>query len=179
MIEGTLTSLRPLRQEDLPIMRAWFDDPAVMTHWGVSQPLVSERQFAADLEERFVRFDAAGYLAIVPRDPLGAPIIGRVEWEELDRTNRAAEVMILIGNRTFWSQGYGTDALVALLRYLFWTKNLHRVSLSVLSWNARAIRSYEKAGFVVEGRLRDDVYDAGRYHDQTLMSILRSEFAAR
>jgi RimJ/RimL family protein N-acetyltransferase len=150
-----------------------------MRYWGVSRPLVREDQFEEDLAGRFARFDEAGYLAIVPLEPEDAPAIGRIEWEELDRHNRSAAVMILVGDPAYWGHGYGTDALVALLRYLFHVRGLHRVTLTVLSWNERAIRSYLKIGFVVEGVLRDDVYDEGRYHAQTVMGILRHEFDAR
>jgi RimJ/RimL family protein N-acetyltransferase len=176
VIEGRLVRLRPFRRDDLPLLRAWHDTPEVMRHWGQAQPLVTPDQFEADLNGRFARFDERGYLAIVPLEPQDAQPIGRCEWEGLDRQNRSAEVMILIGEPAYWGHGYGTDALVTLLRYLFEVQRLHRVSLTVLSWNERAIRSYEKIGFAVEGVLREDVYDEGRYHDQTVMSILRDEF---
>jgi RimJ/RimL family protein N-acetyltransferase len=178
VIEGRLVRLRPFRRDDLPLLRAWHDNPEVMRYWGQASPLVLEDPFEADLQGRFARFDEAGYLAIVPLEPEDAGPIGRCEWEGLDRLNRSAEVMILIGEPAYWGHGFGTDALVTLLRYLFDVQRLHRVGLSVLSWNERAIRSYEKAGFTVEGVLREDVYDAGRYHDQTVMSILRHEFEA-
>jgi RimJ/RimL family protein N-acetyltransferase len=178
VIEGRLVRLRPFRRDDLPLLRAWHDNPEVMRYWGQASPLVREDQFEGDLQGRFARFDETGYLAIVPLEPEDARPIGRCEWEGLDRLNRSAEVMILIGEPAYWGHGFGTDALVTLLRYLFAVQRLHRVSLSVLSWNERAIRSYEKAGFTVEGVLRADVYDAGRYHDQTVMSILRHEFDA-
>lgn len=179
MIDGRLVRLRPFRRGDLSRLRAWHDNPGVMRYWGRSCPLVREDEFDADLAGRFGRFDETGYLAIVPLEPEDAPPIGRVEWEHLDRHNRSAEVMILIGDPAYWGHGFGTDALVALLGYLFRVQGLHRIGLSVLSWNERAIRSYQKVGFVVEGILRDDVYDDGRHHDQTAMGILRAEFDAR
>lgn len=179
MIEGRLVRLRPIQRVDLPRLRAWHDTPTVMRHWGQSMPLVRADRFEQDLTDRFVRFDETGYLAVVPIEPDDAPAIGRIEWEGLDRHSRSAEVMILIGDPAFWGRGYGTDALVALLRYLFHAQRLHRVSLTVLSWNERAIRSYQKIGFVHEGTLRDNVYDDGRYHDETVMGILRPEFDAR
>ena len=179
MIEGHLVRLRPIRRADLPLLRSWHDNPGVMRYWGQASPLVHEGQFEDDLSGRFARFDSSGYLAIVPIEPEDAPAIGRVEWEGLDRHNRSAEVMILIGDPAFWGHGFGTDALVSLLRYLFDVQGLHRVTLSVLSWNERAIRSYQKIGFVIEGMLRDDVYDGGRFHNQTVMGILRHEFSAR
>ncbi len=177
--------MRPFRAADLPVMRAWFDDPDVMRFWGQRQSFVPDHAFEVDLLGRFSHFDRDGYFAIVPKvtgaESQGSPDapIGRIEWEGLDPQARSAEVMVLIGRPDYWGGGYGTDAMVSLLRYLFWSRNLHRVSLSVLAWNARAIRSYEKAGFVREGVLRSDVFDGGRYHDQVLMAVLRPEFEAR
>ncbi len=176
MLLGQRVRLRPIGRDDLPLLRAWFADPVVMRHWGQPAPLVTEDRFAADLQGRFARFADAGYFMIQPHD---APPIGRIEFERLDPQTASAEVMILIGDRAAWGRGYGTDAMVTLLRYLFHERNLHRVALTVIAWNRRAVRSYEKAGFVVEGTLRDDLYFEGRYHDQTVMSILRPEFDAR
>lgn len=168
--------LRPIGRDDLPLLRTWFADPVVMRHWGQPAPLVGDDLFAADLQGRFTRFADAGYFMIQPHD---GPPIGRIEFERLDPQTASAEVMILIGDRDAWGQGFGTDAMLTLLRYLFHERNLHRVALTVIASNARAVRSYEKAGFVVEGTLRDDLYFEGRYHDQTAMSILRPEFDAR
>ena len=178
MIEGRLVRLRPFHRSDLPLLRAWHDDPAVMRYWGQASPLVADNRFEDDLAGRFSRFDESGYLAVVPREPVDAPPIGRVEWEGLERHNRSAEVMILIGDPAFWGHGYGTDALVTLLRYLFHVQRLRRVGLTVLSWNERAIRSYQKIGFAVEGTLRQHVFDDGRFHDETVMGVLRHEFDA-
>jgi len=65
-----------------------------------------------------------------------------------------------------------------LLRHCFDTLNLNRAYLHVYAENLRAKRSYEKAGFVEEGRLREGVYKHGKYDDVIVMSILRSEWIA-
>lgn len=88
-------------------------------------------------------------------------------------------VGIGIGEKELWSQGYGTDAMRVLLRYAFTELNLHRVSLSVFEYNQRAIRSYEKAGFVYEGRERGRVQRGGQRWDILYMGILRDEWYAR
>ena len=176
MIAEGRVRLRPWRESDLPLLQEWFDDPEVMQFWGLPAASVVDRQFAEDLRGRFSRFDDAGYFTI---DLTDGTTIGRVEFERLSNETRSAEVMTLIGDRAAWGKGYGTDAMTGLLRYLFHARNLHRVSLSVLAWNARAIRSYEKVGFSVEGTLRDDLYFDGHYHDQIVMGILRHEFDAR
>ncbi len=176
MLLGHRVRLRPIGRDDLPLLRAWFADPEVMRHWAKPSPLVTEDAFAADLQGRFAQFADAGYFMIQLHN---GPPIGRIEFERLDPQAASAEVVILIGDRAVWGQGYGTDAMVTLLRYLFHERSLHRVALTVIASNARAARSYEKAGFVVEGTLRDDLFFEGRYHDQTVMSILRPEFDAR
>nr|WP_267901880.1 GNAT family protein [Brevibacillus parabrevis] len=64
-----------------------------------------------------------------------------------------------------------------MLRFLFLRLNLNRVQLDTWSGNTRAIRAYEKCGFVVEGRLRQNEYVNGQYYDTIMMGILREEFA--
>jgi RimJ/RimL family protein N-acetyltransferase len=90
-----------------------------------------------------------------------------------------AFVGIGIGEREFWGKGYGTDAMEVILRYAFQEFNLRRVSLDTFEYNPRAIRSYEKAGFVHEGRAREFLSREGRRWDMLFMGILREEWLAR
>lgn len=85
-------------------------------------------------------------------------------------------VGIGIGERELWGQGYGTDAMRVLLRYAFTELSLHRVSLNVFGYNERALRSYEKAGFTVEGRARNWLNRDGQRWDLVYMGILRTEW---
>jgi RimJ/RimL family protein N-acetyltransferase len=88
-------------------------------------------------------------------------------------------VGIGIGEREFWSKGYGSDAMRLILRFAFRELNLHRVSLDVFEYNQRAIRSYEKVGFVMEGRARQFLHREGRRWDLIYMGILREEWFSR
>jgi RimJ/RimL family protein N-acetyltransferase len=110
-------------------------------------------------------------------DPNGKPI-GRVDYEGLDDRNGSAEIGILIGEADARGLGYGPDAVVTLLRHLFWDRNVHRVDLTVLAWNERAIRAYRRIGFVEEGTHRDHRFVDGTYVDELHMSLLRAEFDA-
>jgi RimJ/RimL family protein N-acetyltransferase len=83
-----------------------------------------------------------------------------------------------IGERDFWNKGYGTDMVKVCLRYAFSELGLQRVSLGVMAYNARAQRSYEKAGFRLEGRTRQDVQREGKRTDTLWMGILREEWLA-
>ncbi len=63
-----------------------------------------------------------------------------------------------------------------MLRYAFTELNLHRVSLFLFDYNPRALRSYEKAGFVTEGRLRQPIRRGGRLWDEIVMGALRDDW---
>jgi RimJ/RimL family protein N-acetyltransferase len=81
-----------------------------------------------------------------------------------------------IGERDFWGKGYGTDMMRLCLQYAFMELGLQRVSLGLHSYNTRALRSYEKCGFRLEGRTRQDVMREGRHTDTLWMGILRDEW---
>lgn len=87
-------------------------------------------------------------------------------------------VGIGMGEAEYRGRGYGTDAMRVALRFAFQELNMRRVSLMVLATNARAIRSYEKAGFVHEGKTRGDDYRDRIRTDIVHMGILRSEWEA-
>ena len=93
-------------------------------------------------------------------------------------TGRDAFVGLGFGEREFWGKGYGTDLMSLLLRYAFAEINLNRVTLNVFEYNPRAVRSYEKAGFRHEGRMRQFLNKEGKRWDMLFMGILRKEWMA-
>jgi RimJ/RimL family protein N-acetyltransferase len=97
--------------------------------------------------------------------------LGGISWNHGE-----AWVGIGLGERAYWGKGYGTDAMRVILRYAFTELNLHRVSLGVFEYNPRAIRSYEKVGFVSEGRSRKQVGREGKRWDEVHMGIRRDEW---
>ena len=106
-------------------------------------------------------------------------ILGETGLDGVHWNHGNSFVGISIGEREFWDKGYGTDAMRVLLRYAFSELNLHRVSLTVFEYNPRAIRSYEKAGFKVEGRERKFLKRGGKRWDMLYMGILRQEWQAQ
>jgi RimJ/RimL family protein N-acetyltransferase len=105
--------------------------------------------------------------------------IGFIGLEGIDWANGDSWVGIGIGEAEYRGKGYGTDAMQVILGFAFRELNLHRVSLSVFEYNPRAIRSYEKAGFRHEGRLRAEINRDGRRWDVLMMGILRTEWEAQ
>jgi RimJ/RimL family protein N-acetyltransferase len=104
--------------------------------------------------------------------------VGDVNLFQIETRNRHALVGLSLWRPEDRDHGYGGDALRAMLRWGFGHLNLHRIELSVDAENARAIRVYERLGFVREGRRRQHHFDGGAYHDELTMAILDNEFFA-
>lgn len=103
-------------------------------------------------------------------------LIGFVDLNGIQWHHGDAWVGIGIGEREYWGKGYGTDAMRLILRYAFSELNLYRVSLGVFEYNPRAVRSYQKAGFKIEGRVRQALLRDGRRWDWIVMGILKEEW---
>lgn len=90
--------------------------------------------------------------------------------------NGNAWLGIGIGDRNDWNKGYGTEALQLILRYGFTELNLHRISLTVLEGNNRAMRAYQKVGFVHEGMMREHSRYDGQWYGEVFMGVLREDW---
>lgn len=171
MIVGTKVRLRAIEREDLPTFVCWFNDREVTHYLQMTGPLSlaqEERWFESQLED-----EKSTVLAI---ETLDGVHIGNLGLHDLDLRNRHAQLGIVIGEKEYWDQGCGTDAVRTALHYAFDELNLNRVYLRVYEYNKRAIRCYEKCGFRHEGTLRQDFFHDGQYHDTYIMGILREEF---
>lgn len=184
MILGNRVRLRPIEREDLPRYVRWFADPEFRSLIAAYKP------FSLAQEERwFEQNMTAGDLqawsieAQIDRDPSGSPErwvhIGSCGFHHIDWRNRSGEVGIIIGEKSCWGNGFGTEAMRVFLEWGFGTLNLNRIYLRVLADNRRAIRSYEKLGFQLEGKLRQDDFRNGAYRDTLLMGMLWEEWNAR
>jgi len=175
VIYGDRVRLRHVEREDLPKFVEWLNDPEIYQGLSMHTPLSMaeeenwfETMLKSPKDER--------PLCIEAKVDDGWQLIGNSGFFDLDWRNRSAELGIFIGDKNFWNQGYGTEVIRLLLRHCFATLNLHRVYLRVFEDNPRAIRSYEKAGFVHEGRQRQGEYHNGEFHDVLFMSVLRPEW---
>jgi RimJ/RimL family protein N-acetyltransferase len=172
MIIGEKTRLRRIEREDIPTFVRWFCDPEVRTFLLLNSPIShaqEERWFERKLEEDSELF------AI---ETLDGTHIGNIELFDFHRIHRRAELGVVLGEKAYWGQGYGSDAIRTLLRFGFEELNLHRIQLSVYEDNERGIGAYKKCGFQLEGRLRDAIYRQGRYYDLLMLGILAHEFVA-
>ena len=79
--------------------------------------------------------------------------IGNCSYFNIDETRKDSEFGIMIGDRDYWNQSYGTDAIQTLIKHVFLHTNLERIYLKTLNWNIRAQKCFEKCGFAPQGQL--------------------------
>ena len=102
--------------------------------------------------------------------------IGHVAFYKIDYRVGSAEYGILIGDKNSWGKGLGTQITASVITYGFNELKLHRIYLEVLESNIRAVRLYEKLGFVREGLLRDAQFRNGQYLNIVCMGLLSREW---
>ena len=175
MIYGEHVRLRGAERSDLEKFVIWINDPEVTAGLTLFLPMssVDEDKW---FDNAMQRPQEEKPLVIDMKDGDGWRLIGNSGFFNFDWVARSAEVGIMIGDKSVWNKGYGSEVMTLLLRHGFRTLNLKRVYLHVYAENERAIRTYEKAGFVHEGRMRQAVYKNGKYSDVLFMSVLREEW---
>lgn len=140
-----------------------------------ARPMFSPKAELKWMEEEVGESSPASYFFSI-RTLAEDKLIGELGLDVVNWSGRDAFVGLGIGETEYWGKGYGTDVMNILLRFAFMEINLLRVSLTVFEYNPRAIRSYEKAGFRHEGRVRKVLNKEGRRWDVFCMGILRDEW---
>ncbi len=174
-IIGERVILRDYRQEDLADIRKWVND-ADLTRYLSRRFVPAQTQ---NMTEAFLsgilEGHRDGYFFVIADKETGA-YIGQVDLFGINSINRNCELGVIIGTHANLSQGIGTEAITLLLDFGFCQANMHRIELWVHADNKRAVRCYEKCGFVHEGRRRQYEFVDGKYHDVLLMAALRDQW---
>ena len=165
---GSSVHLQPLQLEDTDEILCWRNQPFVRSHFIYQQDFTRSghlRWFG----EQLLSGGAMQFLIVANADErhLGSTYLRESDWR-----HQKAEFGMLLGAAEEAGPGIGTEAAHLLLRYAFDGLHLHRVYLRVFADNARAIAAYQKAGFQMEGRLRESVCIDGQYRDLLLMAAV-------
>ena len=171
MIPGGATAsvtLVPLGTGHLARTREWANDPALARRMDRARP-VSPPEHDVWFASLRTRTDCA-YFAI---EQAGEPAhVGNVWLWAIDRRHRKAELRIVIGEPSARGRGLGHQAIDLLCCHGFARRGLHRIYAYVLDINPAARRAFEKAGFSLEGVLREDRTVDDQYTDAYLLARL-------
>jgi RimJ/RimL family protein N-acetyltransferase len=177
LLAGEKVRLAPLNKDDLPIYHKWFSNTEFLRLLmpDVAMPKTNENELEWYEEASKSKDEFVFGIRALDDDRL----LGNCSIFSIYQSSRNAEVGIYIGEPSEWGKGFGSDAMNVLVRFGFMDVNLHRIELRVFGYNARAISSYEKVGFVREAVLREALYRDGVYHDIHIMGILRRDWLAK
>ena len=175
MLKGKLVQLRPVQRADISYFLQWFNDPEVTQYLGMYLPMteIAEQKFIEELGTTRAATQLIFVIEAIEGDK--SKPIGSIGLHNINSKDHNATFGISIGDKKYWSKGYGTEAAKLIIRYGFEQLNLHRISSSAWSFNERSIKMHLKAGFKEEGRRREAVYKNGAYHDEVMFGLLRLE----
>ena len=165
--------LRPVAEAEIPICMAWFADPEVTRYLGRGLAAVTpaeERRWW----ERAGADPAAFHWGLEYEGRLvGTTAIFGIEW-----ISRNAGTGTTIGDRSAWGKGVATEAMRLRAAYAFRQLQLHKLVSGYYEPNTASGRAQASCGYRVIGRSRDDLYRDGRWHDQILTQLMRSDWEA-
>jgi RimJ/RimL family protein N-acetyltransferase len=175
MIKGNRVLLRPVRRSDINYFLKWFTDPEVIQYLMLYLPMTEMA------EEKFIDGLASNpgtdvYFIIEAIEEGGNKAIGSISLNGIKPKDHFATFGIAIGEKSYWSKSYGSEATRLLIKYGFEQLNLHRISSGAISFNERSIRLHLSVGFKEEGREREVRFRNGKYYDQVLFGLLRTEW---
>ncbi|WP_250405003.1 GNAT family N-acetyltransferase [Streptomyces cellostaticus] len=173
VLTGRRTVLRPFTEADAAAMEEIVADPEVVRFtFEPSTELTPER-----LRTWYgSRATAPDRLDLAVTDRETGEVLGEVVLYEYDAAARSCTFRTLIGPRGR-GRGIGTEAARLIVAHGFESLGLHRVELAAWAHNHRALRVYEKVGFVVEGVRREVQVRDGEWADEVIMAILDREWA--
>ncbi len=173
MFENNIIKLRKLSANDYTTYHNWRNDIEVMETTSPQLDIYTLEETEQYISAIVSESTAKGYLIEYKETE---QTVGIVSLINIDYKNRSAECIIDIGVKDMWGKGIGSAAISLILEFAFNELNLHRVYLQVFSFNERAIKLYEKMGFTHEGKFRQALYRAGKWHDIVIMGILKDEY---
>ncbi len=176
MLKGKLVLLRPIQRSDINYFLKWFNDPEVTQYLGMYLPMteMAEQKYIEDLGSSRVTTDAPFVIEAIDGDKTKP--IGSIGLHRLNNKDHNATFGIAIGDKQYWSKGYGTEAARLIINYGFEQLNLHRISSSAWSFNERSIRMHLKVGFKEEGRRKENIFKNGAYQDEVTFGLLKDEW---
>jgi RimJ/RimL family protein N-acetyltransferase len=177
ILQGPRIRLTAVDKTDLPTISVWYEDTAYSRMFDAI-PAVPKSQ--AQLEqwlEGVYKAKDSFLFAVRPLDE--ETLLGYSELDGILWPHQNCWLGIGMGNREHWGQGFGRESMELALNFAFHELNLHRVQLTVFSYNERALKLYKKLGFKQEGVFREHIQRDGRRYDMILFGLLRREWTER
>lgn len=174
-ILGKKVLIRAIEKEDLELLHKWANDPEIwylLDGWHFPSSMEFQNQWFASIQN-----DPLNVRLAVEAPDLG--LIGTANLVSIDWKNNHAFHGMMLGDKDVRGKGYGTDTIMAIMRYAFEELHLERLDGSMIEYNTASLRTYcGKCGWKEEGRLRNWYFRRGRYWDKILVGVTRQDYEA-
>lgn len=171
-LKGKKTVLRPLcKKTDLEKCWQWVNDPDVRQYMGSQLPVSLTEE-----EQWFDKLGENKRVIALAVQTLEGELIGTMGVHDIHRINRIGTTGAMIGNKAYQGKGFGQDAKITLLDYLFNTQNFRKICSQAIVSNERSIRYNLRCGYKIEGVRRAHMYRDGVYHDEVLLAVFADEW---
>lgn len=161
MPEGVNLLFVPLTAANLEPWREWINDPEIGALLDRNMQYVTSEEHEAFYRRAVLQNDAAAWFAVVRK--ADGRYVGNAWLWDINRRHCKAELRILIGDRSAWGRGIGTEAIDMLTRYGHDELKLHKIYAYVMERNPRAKIAFERAGYALEASLRDEAFWEGEF----------------
>lgn len=171
-IYGNKVVLRAMEIEDSELIIDMFNDPEIenlVGGWAFPVSLFSQKKW---LELHYNDQNTIRFVVDTKEDgPIGIISLTDIDWK-----NKRASIGLKLAKKENRKKGWGTDATMAIMRYVFDELGFHRLDASRLAMNQASMRILAKCGFVEEGIRREYIYKGGQYRDLVEAGILADEY---
>ncbi|OGM97803.1 MAG: hypothetical protein A2735_01440 [Candidatus Yanofskybacteria bacterium RIFCSPHIGHO2_01_FULL_41_21] len=170
-LSGRIVNLRPFSRTDIPTLTRWINDPEVRQF--IASVLPQTEQQEEKWVEKLGSDDKDIVLAIETKEGL---LIGSMGVHGINWKDRVCTTGAVIGEKEYWGRGFGTDAKMVLLDYIFNTLNLHKVCSAVYMFNKRSLQYSLHCGYQIEGERREHVFRDGQYWTLIELGLFKEEW---
>ena len=170
-LRGKITNLRPLEKSDSKQLAIWINDSDVRIL--VSNVFPRTPHFEEDWVEKLEKDEENIVFGIETKDGqfIGVMGVHRIDW-----VHRTCTTGAIIGEKDFWGQGFGTDAKMYLLKYIFDDLNLRKVVSNVIAYNKRSLNYSLHCGYKIEGVKKAQVFKNGKYVDLIELGLFKKDW---
>jgi len=171
-IEGNRIYLREVRLSDANgKYYRWMNDPEIVRY--VESRFDSK---SVEMLQSYIRREeenkANVFMAIIDKN--NDEHIGNIKIHGIDHIHRHAQVSLIIGEKDYWGNGYGSEAINLVVDFAFNTLNLYRLFAGIYASNVGSIKAFKKANFFEEGVRKEHRFCNGNYVDEVEMAIIRA-----
>ena len=173
----TKVFLRPLKEEDVnENYLSWFKDKQVTKFlW------VDGDSLTVEIVKNYIKqgYDTKSYFMYAICLKENGKHIGNLKIGPIDYKHACSDLVTVIGDRTQWGKGLATEAIQLGIKLAFEKYNMRKLSAGMISGNIGSIKAYTKAGFIIEGSLKDQYVVNNEYQDKVMVGCFNPNYVRK